>query len=264
MRKEYFCRECSHYVSEEEYYHQGRVCKKCRSEKEKDRIKNLTELELAEYLLHRSCIRVLERVRYDKKEAYKNVKCHWEKPLEMKGDLINNKEFWGKWIEQSRIYEEGGRLPNSRPTIDRIESNVEKGGHYTMENIQVLSHGENSFKANSIKCKVISIKDLKVVRITDYESTKDVMKELNISAYNTINLFKDSGKIHSIGNGYSILLQTVNGVIREQDSPLYNAVFTKQKILVDYVTGKEYIISSKQSSFDSHGIWFDESQVITG
>lgn len=264
MNKKYFCKECSHYVSKEEYYHQGKLCKKCRSEKDKNRIDNLTGIKLAEYLLHRSCIRALERARGEEKGAYEGVKCDWNKPLKMKEDLMNFTEFWDKWLEQSRIYEESGKVANLRPTLDRIESNVEKGGHYTMENIQVLSHGENSFKANSIKCKVIFIKGLKVVKITDYESTKDVMKELKIPAYNTINLFKDSGKIHSIGNGYSILLQTINGVLREQDSPLYKAVFTKQKILVDYVTGKEYIISSKQSSFDSHGIWFDENQVITG
>ncbi|PEO88240.1 hypothetical protein CN558_04505 [Bacillus wiedmannii] len=262
MSEKYFCKECNHYVSGEEFYHQGKVCKKCRNEKSNNKIKNLTDIELAEHLLQRSCMRVLERVRGDKKEAYKGVKCDWKKPSEMKRDLMNNNEFWGKWVEQSRIYEESGKSSNLRPTIDRVESDVKKGGHYTMGNLQVLSHGENTFKAKSVKCKVIFIKDLKVVRITDYESMKDVMKELNIPAYSTINLFKDSGKIHNIGNGYSILIQTPDGVLKKQDSVLYKSVFTKRKILIDYVTGKEYIISDEQYSFDSYGIWFNESQVI--
>lgn len=260
MRKKFFCKECNHYVSGKEFYHQGKVCKGCRNEKNKNKMKNLTATELAEHLLHRSCMRVLERVRSDKKEAYKGVKCDWKKPLEMKRDLMNNNEFWGEWIEQSKIYEESGKSPNLRPTIDRIESDVKKGGHYIMRNLQVLSHGENTFKAKSVKCKVIFIKDLKFVKITDYESMKDVMKELNIPAYSTINFFKDSGKIHNIGNGYSILIQTPDGMLKKQDSSLYKAVFTKRKILINYVTGKEYIINNEQYSFDSYGIWLNESQ----
>ena len=263
MEEKFYCKECNHYVSEEEFYHQGKVCKKCRNEKTNERIKNLKDIELAEYLLHRSCIRVLDRVRSDKKEAYKGVKCDWNKPLEMKRDLMNNRVFWEKWVEHSRIYEESGKSPNLRPTIDRIESDVKKGGHYIIGNLQVLSHGENTFKAKSVRCKVIFIKDLRVVRITDYESTKNAMKELNIPAYNTINLIKDNGKIHNIGNGYSILIQTHDGMLKVQDTPLYKAVFTKQIILVNYLTGKEYIINNKQAGFDSYGIWFDVSQVIT-
>ncbi|WP_399631671.1 hypothetical protein [Sporosarcina sp. SG10008] len=262
-QQKFYCSKRNHYVKREEYYHQGEICKECRSDINRSKIDDYTGIELAEYLLHRSCIRVLERVRSDKKEAYKGVKCDWKKPVKMKEALMNNTEFWSNWVELSEIYNEGRRLPNSRPTIDRIESNIEKGGHYTMGNIQVLSHGENSIKANSIKCKVVFIKGLNVVRITDYESTKDVMKELSIPAYSTINLFKDSGKILSVGNGYSILIQTPNGMLEKQDSPLYKGIVTKQKILVDYDTGKEYIISNNQYSFDSYGIWIDGSQLIT-
>lgn len=256
MEEECFCKERSHFVREEEYYYQGRMCKECRNEKNNNRIKNLTGIEFAEYLLHRSCIRVLERVRDDKNEVYKGVKCSWDKPLKMKEDLMKQIDFWENWIKQSKIYEESGKTANLRPTIDRIESNVEKGGHYIITNLQVLSHSENTIKAKSIKCKVIFIKNLEVVKITEYESTKDVMKELKIPAYNTINILKDSGKIQCIGNGYSVLIQTLDGRMKNQEFPIYKAVSNKQTILVDYQTGKEYIIKSEQLNFESYGIWF--------
>lgn len=262
MDKNYFCKKCNHYVKKEEYYQEGKICKKCRSIINKNRITNLTGIELAEHLLHKSCVSAIDRVRRNDKHAYIGVKCDWTKPLKMKKDLMNNGYFWGKWIEQSRLYEEKGKLENLRPTIDRIESDPDKGGHYTMENIQMLSHSENSFKANSVKCKVIFIKDLKVVRVTEYESIKNVMEELGIRGYNVINLIKDSGKIQSIGDNYSVLVQTFGGTLKKQEFPLYKGFITRQKIIVDYETGKEYIININQYSFDSYGVWFDEHQVM--
>lgn len=261
MNKTCICKACNNYVSDKDFYHQGGICKKCRSEKSKSRIENLTGSELAENLLHKSCIRAIERVKRNEKEAYKGVKCDWTKPKKMKIDLMNNGEFWGQWVEQSRIYEENNRVFKLRPTIDRIESDVKKGGHYTMENIQMLAYGENTIKANAVKCKVIFLKDLKFVKIVDYGSMKEVMKELNIPAYSTVNPIKDSGKLHNIGNGYSILIQTQGGMLKEQDSPLYKIVVTNKKILIDYFTGKEYVINSNQYSFDNYGIWVGENQV---
>ncbi len=262
MSKRFICKVCNHQVSYEKFYHQGGICKKCRNEKSKMRIENLTGIELAEHLLHKSCIRAIERVKRNEKEAYIGVKCDWTKPKKMKIDLMNNREFWEKWIEQSILYEEKGKLENFRPTIDRIESDPNKGGHYTMENIQVLSHSENALKANSVKCKVILIKGLELVSIIEYESIKNAMKKLGIRGYNVINLIKDSGKIQSIGDDYSVLIQTFDGTLKKQESPLYKVVITKQKIKVDYETGKEYIINSNQYSFDNYGIWFDENQVV--
>ncbi|MEM5011891.1 hypothetical protein WKH57_14305 [Niallia taxi] len=261
MDKKYFCKECNHCVSKEEYYHQGKVCKKCRNEKKNEKISNLAGVDFAEYLLHKSCIRVLERVRSNKKEAYKGVKCDWDKPLKMKEDLMTNDVFWGRWIEQSRIYEKSGRLLNVRPTIDRIESNVENGGHYSWGNLQVLSYSENTYKAQAVKCKVVFIRGIEVVCITEYESIINVMKELGISGYNVISLLKDSGKIQKLNDNYSVLIQTLDGTLKKHDSPLYNGVITKQKIIVDYETGKEYIVGSNQYSFQSYGIWFGEDQV---
>ncbi|WP_404459304.1 hypothetical protein [Sutcliffiella horikoshii] len=262
MTKKYYCKNGNHYVNGQDYYHQGKVCKKCRNEININKIGNLTGIELAKHLLHKSCIRAIERVRRNEKQAYIGVKCDWTKPSQMKKDLMSNKKFWGKWLEQSRLYEEKGKKENFRPTIDRIESDPNKEGHYTMENIQVLSHSENSFKANSVKCKVILIRGLEVVSITEYESIKTVMKELGIRGYNVINLINDSGKIQSIGDDYSVLIQTFDGTLKKQETPLYKGIITKQKIIVDYETGKEYIINSSQYSFDSYGIWFGENKVM--
>ncbi|MDU1845225.1 MAG: hypothetical protein E6778_06735 [Niallia nealsonii] len=262
MKRNYYCKKGNHYVIGEDYYYQGEICKKCRSERNKNKIGSLTGIELAEHLLHKSCIRAIERVRRNEKVAYIGVKCDWTKPLDMKKDLMNDGEFWEKWIEKSRLYEAKGKTENFRPTIDRIESDPNKEGHYTLENIQVLSHSENSFKANSVKCKVILIRGLEVVSITEYESIKNVMKELGIRWYNVINLIKDSGKIQSVGDDYSVLIQTFGGTLKKQEFPLYKGVITKQKIIVDYETGKEYIINSNQYSFDSYGVWFGENQVM--
>jgi hypothetical protein len=258
LMSEFICKECKRCVSEREFYLQGRMCKKCRSKKSKGRFYSLTGHELAEDLLHKSCESVLDRVRGNKKEAYKGVECSWNKPLKMKEDLKKNSVFWEKWIEKSKIYEENGRELKLRPTIDRIESDSTKGGHYIMENLQVLSYGENTFKANAVKCNVIFIKNLRIVKIADYQSIKAVMMELEIPGYNTINIIKNSGVIHNIGNGYSILLQTTNGELKTDDSPLYKAVYTKQKILVDFVTGKEIIIETNQNNYLSYGIWFNK------
>lgn len=263
MSERLICKVCNHHVSYEKFYHQGGICKDCRSKKEKEKREGLNGLELAEYLLHRSCVSVLDRVRSDKKEAYKGVECTWDKPSFMKEDLMEDEAFWGKWVEQSRIYEENNRVINLRPTIDRIESDVKKGGHYTKENIQMLAYEKNTYKAKAKKCKVIFIKDFKFAKITDFDCINDVMKEFGISSYNTINNIRDNGKIHYIDNGYSIIVQTIDGTPK-QNYALYKTVFTKDQILVDYFTGKEYLIRREQYSFDSYGIWFSESKDITG
>lgn len=261
MREKY-CKECNQYVCDDEFYHQGRVCKECRNKKRSYEIEILTGIKLAEYLLHRSCIRAIERSGNTEKEAYKGVRCDWEKPLKMKKDLMGNKNFWDKWIELSKIYEENGKPLNLRPSIDRIESDVEKGGHYTMDNIQVISYSQNVIKAKSKNCKVIFIKGLRIVRITDYETSKNAMKDLGIKGYNVLNLMKNSGEICDIGNGYSVLVQSIDGELKKQDSLLYKGVYTNQQILVDLDTGKEYIISSNQLSFDSYGIWINDGAYV--
>lgn len=264
LEANYLCKECNQYVMEGEYYFQGKVCKICRNKKINNKIKSLSGNELAEHLLHKSCIRVMERVRDEEKVAYKGVKCEWDKPWKMKEELMKRNDFWDKWVMLTEIYEDNGRLLKLRPTIDRIESNVEKGGHYIMGNLQVLSYSENTFKAKSIKCKVIFIKNLKVVKVTSYESIKDIMKELEIPAYNTLNIIINSGEIYNVGNGYTILIQTLDGMLKKQESPVYKAVVNKQTILVDYLTNKEYIIKNEFINFDSYGIWFEnEFQPIT-
>jgi hypothetical protein len=262
MGNKYFCRKGSHHVFGEEYYHQGKICKECRGEIENARIKSLTGLKLAEHLLHRSCIRALERVKSDKDDAYKGVKCQWDKPAKMKKDLMDNKQFWGKWVEQSEIYEKNGREINLRPTLDRIESEVSKEGHYVMENLQMLSHSENAKKAQAVECIVLFIKDLRIVKVVDYKSIKNVMSELQILGYNAKSINRDSGKIQTIGNGYSVLIQSKNGERKMGEKPLYKVVINKQKILFDRVTGEEYLLKSSQRQLDNYGIWINEGQVL--
>ncbi|MFL0583693.1 hypothetical protein ACH0B6_14020 [Solibacillus silvestris] len=260
MEQKVVCRKCSQSVNRNDYYFQGKVCKLCRSKMANEKLKTLSNTEFAEHLLQKSCENVLARVRGEDKEAYKDVKCDYTKPKQMKIALMENQDFWNEWLKLSNFYRKNGEMLNLRPTIDRIEPDVNNGGHYTMANMQALTYRENisrATKANSTNCIAIFIKGMKVVKITNYESIKKVMKELNIQGYNTVNVFKDKGKLYYIGNGYSIILQTLNGKLKETGTSLYKVVVTKQKILVDNFTGKEQILSTNQTSFNSNGIWFN-------
>lgn len=193
----FYCSKCQQNVRGNEYYHQGGICNKCRSRISKEKVDNYTGIQLAEYLLHKSCIRALERVKRKWYKTYQGVKCQWKKPVEMKKDLMNNKLFWEAWIKQSNVYENNERKLSIRPSLDRIESNVGNEGHYYMENMQVLSFGDNSIKASAIKCKVFFIKNMRIVRVTDFDAIQDVMKEFKVIGYNTKQINRDTGKFNT-------------------------------------------------------------------
>jgi hypothetical protein len=180
----------------------------------------------------------------------------------MKTDLMANSVFWEAWKKQSSLYERMGKLVSYRPTIDRIESRVEKNGHYYPENITTLSYSENAAKAKAVKCLVIFIKGIRIVRVTDYESINKVMQDLEITARNVRNIKRDSGKISEIGNGYSVLIQTVGGTLNKSNTPLYKMVVEKKYIIVDYKTGKEYVWKRQQASYSIYGIWFNNTSMM--
>lgn len=172
-----------------------------------------------------------------------------------------NQLFWEAWKKQSRIYERMGKLLSYRPTIDRIESSVEKNGHYYPENITMLPYSENSAKAKAIRCLVIFIKGMRIVQITNFESIENVMKKLNIPSRNVLNVKRDSGRISEIGNGFSVLIQTTGGTLKKSNTPLYKMVIEKKRIIVDYKTGKEYVWKRQQASYSNYGIWFDNTSM---
>lgn len=262
MKNKLICKDCKQDFQVGEYHEPSRRCNLCRSIHRQERKKALKGIALAEDLLLSSCQRVLGRVRGEDKVAYRGVKCSWEVPNEMKRDLMANSAFWEAWKKQSSVFEKMDRLLEYRPTIDRIESRVEKDGHYYLENIKVLTYSENAAKAKSIKCLVIFFKNKRVVQITDYESMAEVMKDLKIVSPNVRHILRDSGKIREIGKGFSVLVQTVGGNLKKVEEPMYKMVVEKITLIVDRKTGKEHVWKRQQTSYLSYGIWFNDTSMI--
>lgn len=262
MQEELKCKDCEGIFQSSEYHTQSKRCKICRNSHNKEKKIGLKDEELAEYLLLKSCQNVLDRVRRNQKPAYQGVKCSWNKPREMKSEIMGCAAFWEEWKKQSKIYEKSERELSFRPTIDRIESDVEKGGHYYFGNIAVLPYSKNSFKANAIKCWVIFFEGKRMLKAVDYDSIEQVMRDLEIPSYNSINIKRDSGKISYVGNGYSVLIQTVGGELKKADKPLYKMVIEKKLFIVDSHTGKEYEWKRCQASYYTDGLWFNVKSVM--
>lgn len=252
------CKDCKEVFQKKDYHIFGRRCKPCRNHHLQKKVEGLKGEGLAEFLLWRSCRSVFERVRRNEKQAYYGVKCSWDKPGEMKRDLMACNTFWAEWKSQSKVYEENSRQLAFRPTIDRKVSDVEKDGHYYFENLRVLPYSKNSSLANSKSCLVILIKERKIEEIATYETIDKVMKELNISSRNALNLKRDSGKIYELSNGYSVLIQTVGGNFKTTGNPLYKMVIERKFYIVDFETGKEYEWKRYQASYSLEGLWFNK------
>lgn len=262
MNEKLICKNCKESFQISEYHISSRRCCLCRKKQERLRKKELKGTELAENLLLNSCQSVFERVRGKDRAAYQGVKCSWSMPNEMKTDLMANQVFWEAWKRQSGKYERMGRLLSYRPTIDRIESRVEKNGHYYPENITMLSYSENAAKASSTKCLIIIIKGMSIIQFTNFESIDKVMKVLNIHSRNVLNVKRDSGKIFEIGNGYSVLIQTVSGMLEKCDKPMYKIVVERKIIIVDYLIGKKYVLKRPQTCYLNYGIWFNDTSMM--
>lgn len=256
-----FCKVGKHEVMEDEYYKQGKMCNACRNEMIKSNKESKTGNELAEYLLHQSCVRALERVKGRDNSVYEGFICQWRKPLAMKKELMAKSNFWVEWIHQTEVYEASGKVYSARPTIDRIESNYKKNGHYYIENLQVLSAGENSKKANAIRCITYFIKNSRIIRVSNFESMEEIMKELKILGHSVRSINRDTGQIQCIGNGYSVLVQTIGREMKVTKQLPYIMLIQKKLVLFDKITGRERVIKKTKSAYEVNGIWFDDSLV---
>ena len=257
MKENKSCKKGNHEVSEEDFYKQGNRCKTCRNEMIRIKREAKKGVELADYLLHQSCIRAFARVRGQGNKGYIGVKCQWEKPALMKEALIHRSDFWFEWLKQTEIHEKSGRLNSTRPTLDRIEADPLKNGHYYLDNLQVLSASENTLKAKEVKCIFFLIKDLKIVEVSTFDSVNKMMKSLKIVGHNVISIKRDTGLVSNIGNGYSLLTQTIGGQLKEKINPLYKRVIRKRLIMFDKVTGEETVVREIQEICETGGIWFD-------
>ncbi|MDN3439962.1 hypothetical protein QMA04_17870 [Planococcus sp. APC 3900] len=263
IKKQFECKDCKKKFRGSEYHLSSKKCKHCRNSYSQEVITNLKSDALAKHLLWRSCRCVLQRVRGGNYPAYRGVKCGWNKPKKMQNELMACNTFWEEWKNQSRIYEENGRRLPFRPTIDRKISDVNKGGHYYYDNIRVLPYSENSSLANAKNCIVIFLKECRFEKMVTYETINKVMKELNIVSRNTFNLKRDSGKINDLGNGYSVLIQTVGGNIKKTGKSLYNMTIERKYNIVDFENGEEYewksYPGSYQGSYFVEGLWFNSN-----
>jgi hypothetical protein len=137
-------------------------------------------LKLAEKLLYKSCKKALERIKDKNRIKYRGVKCEWSKPKEMKKVLMSYLLLWNEWIKLTEIYIQNGMPNGLRPTIDRIESNPNKGGHYYLNNIQALSYSDNCKKDKGIPLDVFVLeKDF--ISYKTFNSIQETMNDLNIS-----------------------------------------------------------------------------------
>ncbi|WP_175990480.1 hypothetical protein [Bacillus sp. Marseille-Q1617] len=101
-------------------------------------------------LLVISCRKAIERSRCSE-GAYQNVKCSFKTAKQLYSSIrLNNKKLYEEWMRKTVIYLEAESRADRyrlRPTLDRIDSN----GHYFINNLQVLTFGENASKAQMRK-----------------------------------------------------------------------------------------------------------------
>lgn len=101
-------------------------------------------IKLGNKLLKISCRKAIERSRKTV-GTYKMVKCSFKSPKKFFASIRNNKKLYKQWLEFTQVYMDNGEKLCYRPTIDRINEK----GHYYINNIQILTFGQNSSKAHS-------------------------------------------------------------------------------------------------------------------
>lgn len=188
-----------------------------------------------------SCSNAITRVK-GQKDSYKGVKSTWSSGKEMYADLVKNKTFLRDWMEQYEIYLLNGKQLRDMPSIDRIESRNGENRHYTMDNIRVLSHGENSSlggKNGTKKCQCFYFRNSRLYDFKTFKSVKEVFTSLGMDGYNVIANFKDRGKLFKLENDDTVLIQTLDGDLKKENLVQYRARFAKGYILEDYKTGEE-------------------------
>jgi hypothetical protein len=93
-------------------------------------------------LLMKTCRNSIVRSNH-KEGTYKDVKCSFKSAKKFFYSIKSNKKLYNKWLDLTYVYLVNGRPLRLRPTFDRVNAK----GHYYINNIQVLTYGENSAKA---------------------------------------------------------------------------------------------------------------------
>lgn len=241
------CRLCNKKLSKENFYNNRRVCKKCYRNVESNRKveKGLSEIERMKnngiitleeegpaLTLFFSCCSRISACKND--PNYKDVKCNWKNPTEMTMDIINHKkDMWKAWKEQDRLFSKT-KDKKDRPSIDRINN----AGHYNLENIQMLSVIDNNLKDKGIfNFALLFYKSTPMYsfEFTSKKEMKNKLKEFGVEI-NVDKIALDVGILQNIGNGYSVIIQSLNGTVSNEHSQTVTIVEPFQQIDEDTKT----------------------------
>lgn len=162
------------------------------------------EQEFAAYLLYCSVESRINSCHYGQ-GVYEGVHCDWDNAIVGCTDIITKKpDFWAEYVEMSKIFLENDQRLSYRPTIDRINEDPEIG--YRLDNIAVLSHGDNARKALAKPHYVFEVDllndpfNLQANKsFRKYISKKEAVESLGLKfKTDTGRLFEANGKLYLI------------------------------------------------------------------
>jgi hypothetical protein len=97
-------------------------------------------------LLMKTCRKAIERSGYTE-GPYKNVKCSFKSAKKFFESVKSHKKLYEVWLDITKKHLESGKEYSLRPTFDRIDEQ----GHYYINNLQILTFGQNASKARRKK-----------------------------------------------------------------------------------------------------------------
>lgn len=163
------------------------------------------EDEFAAQLLYNSMESRINSCKYGQ-GVYVGVYCDWDNTIAACTDIITKKQkFWEDYCEMAKNFLRHDQKQAYRPTIDRINEDPAVG--YRLNNIAVLSHGDNARKALSKPHYVFELSlddpfNLQKTRpFKKYSSKQEAIESLGLK-------FKgDTGRVYEV-NGIMYLIQS--------------------------------------------------------
>lgn len=186
------------------------------------------------------------------KPPYQDVTCEFESSSDFFDCLWNDNDWMKRWNDLTDKYIESGRKED-KPSINRI--NPKKG--YFRDNIEPSRLGDNIKEGSSHPCQLFLIPNgnLQSTELLDFDSKQELRQHL-IDKKIPINVMRtlDDGRIHELDCGLRFIVQTKNGTLKLRDKPLYEMVLNYQRYLIDYETGREFLLFEQDQSFITSGI----------
>ncbi|OAS18908.1 hypothetical protein [Paenibacillus oryzisoli] len=254
------CTKCKEEKKFKDFIEKNSHCLDCRRDYQKQYKARKRLEDLAIYQLKSSAKNVYKRGQKNYIiSPYENVSCGWNRIKEIVDDLSNDKKWMGDWRNQTAIFEKTGDN-SDKPSIGRVGDI----GNYTRDNIIVQSLKEGSIQANAKPCYMLEIRDKQFGNVKEFASIKDVKEYLKsvgvpVNACNNIN----TGKVHNLGNGLSIIIQTQNGTPQEYETAQYSIKVVHSKYLIDNTRGINDLLERKEHiiPINSLGLSFKRIQV---